>query len=500
MQNPKKPQLWLGFTTLTVFGFLYSWLWGLNRADELWFFYLAKLAAEGRLPYLDFAWHVFPLSLFLAAAALKVFTAHVFVLKALMATVFALQAMLAWKLAELLQRRDDAARLFFLALMLLAPPIPGSAYGPLAYLCLLGAALASLHGLEKPTWQLWLAAGSLAGLATACKYNVGLLVLAAVVLARWIAGRRGLALHLAAAGAGFALVVGANLLPVWRSGAWNAFRDQVFGTKRFYLATAATLPLQGQLLHHLPLPVVLTSSENALRVGLRAGSFLCVPLGALALAKLWRGGKMPRRRLAVFGFFFAAGGAGAFPRFDSEHVLLVVPLALVPLFLLAREKLPRRWLGRLAALAAAAAALVLLLPVASLRAGVWQPAKLPYLEGARVGVEEAQRIETTLRFARGIPPQGRILFLGPYASFYYLTSGVQPPTPQVFPLVTELGNVGQQQLVEALEKGGIDWVCMQRWSWALRPAKLEAYVEQHLILEESHGECSWWRNPRAAAR
>jgi hypothetical protein len=440
---------------------------------------------------------VFPLSLYLAAAALKVFTAHVFVLKALVATVFALTAMLAWKLVELLERRDNGAHLFFLALMLLAPPIPGAAYGPLAYVCLLGAALASLQALEKPTWQLWLAAGSLAGLATACKYNVGLLVLAAVVLARSIAGRRGLPLYLAAAGVGFAVVVGASLLPVWRSGAWNAFRHQVFGTKGFYLATAGALPLQGQVVHHLPPPVVLTFLENALRLGLRAGSFLCVALGGLALAKLWREGKIPRRQLAIFAAFFAAGGAGAFPRFDSEHVLPIVPLALVPLFLLAREKLPRRWLGTLATFAAAAAALVLLLPLASLRAGVWQPAQLPFLEGARVGVEEMRSIEATLAFAQRIGKHQRVLFLGPYAAFYYLTAGVQPPTIQVYPLASELGLAGQEQLMEKLREGTIHWVCLQQWSWELRPAMLEGYVEQHLALEETRGECSWWRNTRA---
>ena len=483
--------------TLAGLGFLYSWLWGLNRADELWFFYLAKLTAEGQLPYVDFVFHVFPAGLYLTAAGLLAFGHHVFVLKALVAVIFALTAGLTWKVLQLLRGQSMHPALVYLPLLLLSPPLPGAAYGPFAYLFLVAALLASLRALAAPSWRRWLAAGWWAGLAVGGKYNVGLLAAASVLGAAWVGGRWRRLYHLAAGTAGIAVAVVVNLLPVWMSGGWTEFSHQVFATKGFYLKGAAALPLQGTVVHDLPRPVVLTTAENALRLGLRAAGYLTVALGALALVRLWHERRGQRPTVGVVGVFLAAATAGAFPRFDSEHVLPVVPVAVVPLLLLYQPRGRSRWRAGAAAVALGLVGLTFLLPVSSLLAGVWQPAQLPHLTGARIAGPESQAIEAIRTFAKHLAPDQPVLFIGPYAAFYYLVSGRTPPTPHLSTLLSELGTVGQAQLIGQLQRGEIHWVCLQRWPWALRPATLEEFVTTHLTPHGEGGECSWWHNPNA---
>ncbi len=496
-QEANRKRHWVYLTLFAGLGFLYSCLWGLNRADELWFFYLAKLTAEGQVPYVDFVFHVFPASLYLTAAGLLAFGHHVFVLKALVAVIFAVTAGLTWKVLVLLQGQRPHPAVIFLPLLVLSPPLPGAAYGPFAYLFLVAALLASVRALAAPSWPRWLAAGWWAGLAVGGKYNVGLLAAASVLGAAWVGGGRRRVAHLAAGTAAFAVAVVVNLLPVWLSGSGTEFSHQVFATKGFYLKGAAARPLQGTVVQELPRPVVLTTAENALRLGLRAASFLTVALGFLALLRLWHERPGQRRILGVFGVFLAAAGAGAFPRFDSEHVLPVVPLAVVPLLLLLEQRGTSRWRAGAAAVTLGLVGLTFLLPISSLLAGVWQPAHLPHLTGARIATSESRAIEAIRTFANHLPPDQPALFIGPYAAFYYLVSGRTPPTPHLSTLLSELGMDGQAQLIGQLQRGEIHWVCLQRWPWALRPATLEEFVTTHLTPHGEGGECSWWHNPNA---
>jgi len=494
-QGASRARHCLYLASLAGLGFLYSCLWGLNRADEMWFFYLAKLIADGKVPYLDFVFHVFPASLYLTAGALVVFGHHVFVLKALVAVIFALTAELTRRVLQLLHGQSLHPAVVYLPLLLLSPPLPGAAYGPLAYLFLVASLLASLHALQAPSRRRWFGAGWWAGLAAGGKYNVGLLAFASVLVAAVATGGRRTVSHVAAGTVAFTATIAANLLPVWLNGGWTEFSHQVFATKGFYLQGGAVLPLQGRLVQDLPRPVVLTTAENALRLGLRAASYLTVALGFLALLRLWHQRPTHRRALGVLGVFLAAAGAGAFPRFDSEHVLPVVPVAVVPLLLLIGPRPTSRRAGSPAAIVLCLVALNFCLPLASLLLGVWQPAQLPHLTGARIARSEDRAVAAIRTFADQLPPHQAVLFIGPYAAFYYLVSGRTPPTPHLSTLLSELGTVGQAQLIEQLQGGEIHWVCLQRWPWALRPAALEEFVTTHLTPHHGEGECSWWHNP-----
>lgn len=488
-----------GAFTLAALGtvaFLQTWLSGVNRADEVWFFSLAKMHAEGGVPYRDFAFHVLPGSLYLSAMLLRLVGMHIFVLKALVA---ALVAGTIWLSARAFERLGGAPRWrapFLLAGLLLSPALPGSAYGPMAYLFLVGTLLATLRGVTSSSVAPWLRAALLAALTFASKYNAGVLALGSTLAARILASRTNRWRDAAVMLAVFLGTVSATLIPLGHAGAWSEFFSEVFAAKTTYLQAAPVLPLAGKRAG-LPPSVVFSPQEDALRLLLRAASFSAVGGAILALAALWWRHGQSRQQLTVLAFFLVSGIATAFPRFDSEHVLPCVPVALIPLTLWLEERTTASGLRPVRMVLTTVLSLGLALPLWSWRQGIWQPSGLPYLAGARISAAEAANIEATRAFAATIPPADKVLFLGPYAAFYHLVTGRLPATKYLFPLVTELGAEGQHELRVALEHGDVRWVCLQTWRWPMRPAVLEDFVTGTLRFITTTGECAWFQGPQA---
>jgi hypothetical protein len=484
----------LAISLLASAAFVQSWFAGVNRADEVWFLTLAKLVGEGAVPYRDVAFYVLPGSLYLTVGVMALLGSQLLVLKGLLALVSAGAAWLAFLIFRQIGGERTWALPFLLTCLLLAPTVPAAPYGPLAYLFQWAALLAVLTARARQDGRLWLVGGALAGLAFVAKYNVGALTLAAVLVA-WTVGERTRRWRVAAGLiAAFLAVVGVSLLPVVLSGTWQEFAFGVWGTKGTYVQKAVTLPLQGKLAG-LPPAVLFTPAESILRLALRSLSFLIVGLSLVGVVRSFHGKAAEQSGTEVLALFLLAALAGALPRLDSEHVLPVVPLALVPVFLFLQRRagpfppLLWRWLP------AGALLLTFALPALAWQQGFWHPSRLPHLSGARLSGKELAAVEATRTFVAALPGEQKILFLGPYAPFYYLVTERRPPTRYILPLLSALGARGQQELVEALETSEIDWVCLQSWNWSLRPVAVESYVERQLIMSNRTGECTWYRNP-----
>ncbi|MGC8916476.1 MAG: glycosyltransferase family 39 protein [Thermoanaerobaculum sp.] len=481
----------LTFGALVGAFFLQTWFAGVNRADEVWFFVLAKKTAEGAVPYRDFSFNVLPGSLYLAAGFLRVFGAELVVLKGLMALVAAATALLAWGAFRQLGGPEEWKGPFLLLCLLLAPALPGSAYGPLAYLALLAALVVTLNALPQSSWIPWLGAGFFAGLGFVAKYNLGMLVLGAVGLARLLGPRKRRFAQLFGIAAIFAATVLASLWPVAVTRTWGAFYLSVLGTKPTYVRTALTLPLAGQIAG-IPPAVVVTPTERLARLACRGASFLTVALGAIFWLQRWRGNRDERRKWAVLGLFLLAAVVAAFPRFDSEHVLPAVPVALVSALGHCPERRSPMALAITRCTATAFLVLTLCLPLLAWARGAWHLSDWPHLRAVRISPEESTAVEATRLFARTLPPNDNLLFLGPYAAFYYLVTERRPPTRYLFPLASQLGPGGEDELISKVKAGHIPWVCLQPWPWALRPQRVEECIQKHLLPIAQTGECFWY--------
>ncbi|MCS7182291.1 MAG: hypothetical protein NZ869_04190 [Thermoanaerobaculum sp.] len=483
----------LGFVLLWLVSFCHNWLLGVNRADEVWFFTVAKMVSEGALPYRDFAFPVLPTSLYLAAVFLTLVGKQLLAFKAFVAGITAGLAWLASQVFCQLGGPRGRRWWFLLTCLVLAPSLPGSPYGVLAYLFLVAGLSATLKGLREPGSWPWILAGLFAGLGFTAKHNLGLLALLAVLVAQR-QGKPGVRWrHRIAVLGAFGLPVLLSLVPVFLSASWDQFYQGVFGTKAVYARTAFTVPLQGRLTG-VPPSVVFTPAEDFLRLALRGLAFASVGFAVGSLLWLWRRKSEGRREPMVLGLFLAVAVATAFPRFDSEHVLPIVPLALVPLTLRAEAqawRFLRLWHVAAAALLAAS----WLLALVSLRQGVWRPSQLPSLQGVRLSLAETRHVEETLAFLGALPREESVLFIGPYAAFYYTVSQRKAPTRYLLPLVTCLGDNGQRDLLTTLERVPIRWLCWQTGRWPLRPQLLEQLVTTHWQLVATTGECHWYRRP-----
>jgi hypothetical protein len=108
---------------------------------------------------------------------------------------------------------------------------------------------------------------------------------------------------------------------------------------------------------------------------------------------------------------------------------------------------------------------------------------------------QAVRVQTeSLAEITGSEP---VFILHPSASLYYLLTGVQNPTPFDYPIVSAFGCNGQAEVIAAIEQQRVGYVCMgSLGSYALKPARLESYVQEHMEPIRDVGFCTLYRPRR----
>ncbi|MFO0983874.1 MAG: hypothetical protein U1E76_19485 [Planctomycetota bacterium] len=400
--------------------------------------------------------------MYVAAAGL--FGAEILLLKALVAACFVGSALLCLRIARVLELCRAGAPIVVSSLLLLCAPAPHALYQPLAALLLLATLERALAWLHAPRRCALLSAALLASLCFATKQNVGLLALAALLLAVLLVRAR----LVPAAIATFAAGAGVCLAPVMLSGAMRAFADYAFQNKQVYVRVAGVAYAAG-----------ITSSLQAL-------VFATPPIAVLLSIVALCAARATARRtgIVVLGFALAAL-ASVYPRADLDHVVHVVPVAMIACWWAATQFKLALPIGtaRVAAMVIAGVAIALEIAMPALR--LWSRgctlAALPHFHGmplARARHDALQKNVRDLRAAAGDQPA---FLLSRHAAFYYLATGLENPTPFDYPAATAFGQRGVRDVAHQLACGRIALVCMDaHWHDALSPVLLEEYVARTL--------------------
>ncbi len=490
---------------LTVVGGLYS-ASGVNTRDEAWFLQVVTRVSDGDRLYRDVFFGSTPLSVWVALPLVALLGAQIAWVKLVVVAAFAATLALVVGISRQLGAGAGASLLLATAVLVLAPPHRGSLYQPLATVFLLACLAATLAYLAHPGRQrlLALVAGGAAGLAFASKQNVGLYALAALLVAVVIVGARrrfrdgGLAL------AGFGAAALVPLVPVLLTGGFGAFVDFGFTNKGAYSDLGSVGYVQGFRMEAVEARELLQAGElpYAVPSGYRAVLYLVVPAALVLLALAWlRVRGVERLRVEVVGLFALAASVAVFPRADGVHVGYVAPVLLVAgwyaLDLLLRRSSPRRLRVVLLAIAIALIPGMAVLAAWPALQVVDKDARLSTLPHARGVLLEPEREERMRRTAETLGREGAggSLFLAmPEAGFYYLVSGVENPTPYDFPLASALGGDGEDGLVEQVERGDFDAVCLGiRRAGDMTPWRLVHAVKTSMEPGERTAVCRFYR-------
>jgi hypothetical protein len=476
---------------------------GIGGFDEGWFLQVLRRVSEGEALYRDVWFGATPLSAYLGAGLVWTFGVDVVVLKALTAACLAGTVLLALRLA--VQAGSPRPPVVLAVALLVYAARATAAYNAVAGVAFLATFTLALDGWRRRQGgsgrshvELTMA-GAAAGLCFMAKQNVGALAMAAVLLAAVgpaeVPLRRRAARMIAPVGA-FLATSFLLIVPVWLRGGLPGLVDYGLLRKEGYIDIGGISYLEG-LGQSLGQGAVVPSLYWT-------APFILLPAVLVGLAVAFRGARgRERARAWVVLVFSAASALALFPRADRRHLYIALPAILVGAVYLwnrFRANLRPPWvLGlRAGALAWTTTGLValLLLPIVQVRSGEWQVSTIPRfgLALVRPGVQ-ASALRAAEAFATR--RQGRTLLLSPKAGFYYLVTGVQNPTPYDVPLMSALGRRGEQEVIAAIARREIEYVCVD-WGGLTsfgpqRPERLERFVRRGLTKEGRLGFCTLYR-------
>jgi hypothetical protein len=496
----------IGALTNFILLFLYSLYaavtGGLIQTDDTWFVQVASRLLEGDVLYRQVYFGITPLSIYITGALARLFGAEVLILKVIIALCFSVTCLLTYHTAQKLDlRRFDAV----LVLLFLLAYLPfdlryGVPYTPMASMFLLmtfSATLSWRNSLEgatreggfEPLWVLLGVAGACAGFGFTSKQNIGLYTLAALISAI-------LVIHLEMKTRirelfwAFSIALGACLLtagiihlPILWNGSLGRYLEYGFLNKGFYLV-AGRISYFGRLGEVVRLALSPTSLRDLLTVYL--GVQYLIPFltfGALGYALL-SGDPGDRSLLIVVLLFALAAIADVYPNAARSHVQNALPTLLIGLAFALRQtriNLSARFTlvlrSGLVLWATIGIFALVLQPIRWMASGEYVFSRLPNFRAVLLQksfLEETQ--VNTDRLVRAAGENPTFLFIQ-RASYYYLVTGLENPTPYDLPLVPALGLYGESEIIAAIEGGDIKFVCMQQLGKHPRkPLQLEGYV------------------------
>jgi hypothetical protein len=187
--------------------------------------------------------------------------------------------------------------------------------------------------------------------------------------------------------------------------------------------------------------------------------------------------------------------ATLYPRADFPHLIYVLPelfIGAVYAWHSIRGSLRRR--GRTRTLLAVwlfgGLILVFGVPLKEILSHDLKKSTFPHFRGVFVESEEKDVVSDRLqKIEKAIPKDEPLFFLTPYAGFYYLLTERKNPTPFDFPIIPELGMQGQNEVVSAIQRRQIPYVCLEHESWRLTPAQLEEFVQNTMKHGQDLGAC-----------
>ena len=505
--SPRRERLLLAaaVVALTLVGALYSFS-GVNTRDEAWFLQVVSRVSDGDILYRDVFFGSTPLSVWLALPLVALFGAQVAWVKLLAVAVLAATLGLVVWVARGLGAGPGVSLLLAAAVLAFSPANRGSLYQPLATLFLLACLAAALAWMRaSPRAWVWaFVGGAAAGLAFASKQNVGIYALAALLATIPLAGVRDRLRDAGVALAGFAVAAVLPIVPVAATGGFDAFVDYGFRNKGAYSDLGAVGYLEGFRMEAVDVRELLAGGEviYAVPPAYRSVLYLVVPAALVLLVVAFvRARGIERRRVEVVGLFAVAATAAIFPRADGIHLSYVAPVLLVAAWYALDLLLRGRSRGRLTAVVVVAA-LAVVPGVAALAA--WPALQaidrdahlstLPHMRGVLFEPARERRIERAADTLAAAGTDGSLFLAMPEAGFYYLVSGVESPTPYDFPLAIAFGRTGQAELVQRVESGEIDAVCLgYRRLGDLTPWQLVHAVKVSMEPSERTAACRVYR-------
>ncbi len=496
---------------LFVLAFLSSVAFGPNLADEVWFLQVVHRMSADEVLYRDIRFNVLPLAPYLASLVTRVLGVELLVLKALLSLVWAGTAIVCLLAVTKLGVGSGVRFWLPVAFLVHANRFAVALYNPLAIFLLSATFLATL------VWRQGVAAnpatakssvrarrgallaGLAAGLCLAAKYTTGvaaLAMVAGIAIATLIKRDRTseLAKDAAVFAGAFLSVVALVMIPVVLNGSTPDVA-QIFD-KTAYFEHGGVSYLAGLVTLARFLPP--RSAFEAFGM-FQFSIFLLPPMALLALvAAFTRAVGDEKRETFMVSLFCLAGLTMIFPRADWSHVMFTMPSTLVGLaYGLWRLSVGVRpfWKHLLMALGSMwlVAGLFVVVGTPLLRAVPVRRVvqNVQHFRGVVISNEQwAPLMRSARALQTTVGPRDRLFVLSPTAGFYYLVTGFENPTRFDYPLVSQFGSEGQEEVMAALEDGAISHVCVaESWPDRLRPGKLIEFVEANLELAESFDEC-----------
>jgi hypothetical protein len=459
---------------------------GVSPGDESWFLLVAKRVADGDGLYRDVFYSPLPLAVYVTAAPVALFGAHIAIVEVLIALTWACTACLVVAHACRVTGSRAVAAVALMALVVAAPPQRNSLYTPLAMLLLLVCMLLTPQLVEAGGARHELLAGAVAGLSFASKQTVGAAALAALLCCIALAPHAGRARGLLLAVAGFATVSAAVALVLAAGGVLDDAVRTGFTGKGGYLAYGSVSYTRSLLDAVRFLPSEPAAAFDTLPL------LLAPPVAVLLVAA------SGRRALSVTVLIpaaFAIGAvAAAYPRLGATHLGWANPALIASAMAAIGPQLRGRRLAITAAPLAVGCAIAAAIAPWSWGQGQLVVSSLPVFQG--MPLERATENETA-PLRRLIRPGESIFFVTERAGFLYLVTGARNPTPYDVPATSNVGPREVAAVVADVRAGVITSACFgsraYRENPSLRPFALERVLRRELRPVVDVGLCVLYR-------
>lgn len=475
--------------------------------DEAWFLQVNRRILSGENLYNEVFLGTTPLSAYVSSLFARLFGVQALLLRWLVVACLVIQIYLLIRIVRRFGQGTQLPFLLILAALVYGRPQAGSLYSPLAFVFLLASFERLLawrshvraHQLRSDPIRsrAIITAGVYAGFCFVTKQNVGLLALAALLIAVAIVAaesgfdRPSLARAIVEASGGAIGTISLVLLPVFVQGALPELLDYGFLGKGAYLELASVPYHDGlvRLLHGL------TDGPAGLVTAAKHFVYVLPLFTLLALLAMLVGGS-DRAMAGIVLCFVGAAFLSATPRSNLTTLLYVTPGMLPGLGYVwgrANQSLRTRLIRTVEVTAGVwlilGLAYLLARPIVQLAGDIYGPSPLPHFRGTLARHALVATIEAEASTLRARAEPRTFLLAGGRSPTLYLMSGLENPTPFDLPLAPAFGRSGQQRVIRGLETGQFD-VCYRPEESTLAPSRLEDFVRRQLKPLKDVGGCT----------
>ena len=500
---------------LAVFVVTYALYLGrpVNRTDESWMLWLIDRIAHGDVLYRD-AYNVStPFAAWLGAGLVAIGGSQLVVLRAMVAASFALQAVLGLAMVRRCGLRTAGSVVFVIGVIAFGSPLVAytSAYSSLASLGALAALFALLVWYDRrtaprPSASALAAGGAACAFAFWSKPNVGLLVVGAFavfLVAVGVRERRRILPDFGWAAAGGLALSLPVIIVIAATGAWSAFVDQVFLSKRQYpgVGFSYATALQDRVERVFTSPD--TDLRSVVQLTIMATPFIVI---AVMVWACWRNHRNPDLRYVALVAFACAGLASVYPRPGVNHFVDVMPLTFTATVAVCALAPRRHTVTARVRLTVFATVAVIAIVGATVVAGDSVEAyasghavrDFPHFEAVPIRRHLRVRMDE-LRDGIWSNTDGRVFIAREDAGFLYFQTGAHDPLPYDMVERSDLGGGGERAVIRDLVRDRVEYVCLhpprpaRKLDGPLVPAMLEQWVREHYTFVNRYPACDLYR-------